>query len=129
MTADIIAGLVKPLVWEHHPMGFIAAPPTGRAYIIDIRVKGRVMFIKGIDPPPQVDSVGPAQAAAEADYRSRIAAALDVEKIAALVEAVAKIETRGDQMIWGEDHEVRAAFDDMTAIARAALAAFQEQKP
>jgi hypothetical protein len=31
-------GMIKPLVWGHHPMGYIAAPPTGKAYIVNIRL-------------------------------------------------------------------------------------------
>ena len=39
-----------------------------------------------------------------------------------LREALMRVDARGDKMIWGEDYEVRAAFDDMADIARAALA-------
>ncbi len=69
--------MIKPLVWEHHPLGCIAAPPTGRAYIIDIRVKNRVFFIKGMEPPPKVDTLTAAQLAAHDDYAARITAALE----------------------------------------------------
>lgn len=68
---------VKPLMWCHHPMGAIASPPTGQAYIIDIRTKGRVMFIKGMNPPPQFDNLEAAKAAAQADYEVRILSALE----------------------------------------------------
>lgn len=74
----VTAARVKPLVWGYHPMGWIAAPPTGQAYIIDIRVKGRVMFVKGMNPPPQFDTIEAAKAAAQADYEARILAALDL---------------------------------------------------
>jgi len=70
---------VKPLVWENHPMGWIAAPPTGQAYIIDVRIKGRVMFIKGMNPPPKFSDLEAAKAAAQADYEARILAAIDVQ--------------------------------------------------
>ena len=39
-----------------------------------------------------------------------------------LRDALMRVDARGDKMIWGEDYEVRAAFDDMADIARAALA-------
>lgn len=77
--------VVKPLVWEHHPMGYIAAPPTGRAYIIDIRVKNRVFFVKGMEPPPKVDTLYEAKALAQADYTARILAALEPPDHAALL--------------------------------------------
>jgi len=67
---------VKPLVWEYHPMGWIASPPTGQAYIIEVRIKGRVMFIKGMNPPPKFDDMEAAKAAAQADYEARILDAL-----------------------------------------------------
>jgi len=69
---------VKPLVWVRHPMGWIAGPPTGQAYIIDVRIKGRVMFIKGMNPPPQFSNEDEAKAAAQADYEARILAAIEV---------------------------------------------------
>jgi hypothetical protein len=68
---------VKPLVWEHHPAGKIAAPPTGHAYIIDTRTKGRCYSIKGFNPERQFDSLAEAKAAAQADYETRILAALE----------------------------------------------------
>jgi hypothetical protein len=67
---------VKPLVWERHPMGWIAGAMFGPAYIIDIRVKGRLMFVKGINPSPQLDDIEAAKAAAQADYEQRIRAAI-----------------------------------------------------
>lgn len=90
---------VKPLVWESHPMGWIAGAMFGPAYIIDVRIKGRVMFIKGMNPPPQFDDLEAAKAAAQADYEARILSALDMQltvspellattnDVAALVEA------------------------------------------
>lgn len=83
---------VKPLVWESHPMGWIAGAMFGPAYIIDVRIKGRVMFIKGMNPPPQFDDLEAAKAAAQADYDARILSALDMQPtvspdVAALVKA------------------------------------------
>ena len=68
---------VKALVWEYHPAGTIAAPPTGHSYIIETRMKGRIYFIKGILPSPQFDTLEAAKAAAQADYELRILAALE----------------------------------------------------
>jgi len=68
---------VKPLRWEHHPAGAIAAPPTGHDYIIDTRMKGRVCSIKGFNPQREFASMDEAKAAAQADYEARILAALE----------------------------------------------------
>jgi len=68
---------VKPLVWEYHPAGSIAAPPTGNPYIIDTRMKGRWFSIKGFNPAKHFGSMDEAKAAAQADYEARIMAALE----------------------------------------------------
>jgi hypothetical protein len=67
---------IKPLVWEYHPAGAIAAPPTGHAYIIDTRMKGRCYSIKGFNPQREFSSMDEAKAAAQADYVARIMSAL-----------------------------------------------------
>jgi hypothetical protein len=88
--------LVKPLHWERHPCGWIAAPPTGRAYIIDTRAKGKATVIKGLTFTPQFDTLEEAQAACWGDYTHRILAAVDLARIEALeaqlAEAVALVE-------------------------------------
>jgi hypothetical protein len=68
---------IKPLVWMYHPEGTIAAPPTGHAYIIDTRMKGRAYSIKGFNPAREFESKDEAKAAAQADYEARIMAALE----------------------------------------------------
>lgn len=68
---------VKPLVWEYHPAGAIAAPPTGHAYIIDTRMKGRCYIIKGFMPQREFETFEAAKAAAQADYERRILEALE----------------------------------------------------
>jgi len=68
---------IKPLRWEYHPAGAIAAPPTGHAYIIDTRMKGRVYSIKGLNPQREFASMDDAKAAAQVDYEARILAALE----------------------------------------------------
>jgi len=67
---------VKPLEWEYHPAGAIAAPPTGHAYIIDTIMKGRVYSLKGFNLQREFASVNEAKAAAQADYERRILPAL-----------------------------------------------------
>jgi hypothetical protein len=77
-TAPSPAGVtIKPLVWEYHPAGAIAAPPTGHAYIIDTRMKGRVYSLKGFNPAREFGSMDEAKAAAQADYEARIMAAME----------------------------------------------------
>jgi hypothetical protein len=71
-----IMARIKPLVWEYHPAGAIAAPPTGHAYIIDTRMKGRCYSIKGFNPQREFSSMDEAKAAAQADYVARIMSAL-----------------------------------------------------
>ena len=95
---------VKPLVWGYHPAGKIAAPPTGHAYIIDTRTKGRCYSIKGFSPERQFDSLDEAKAAAKADYEARILAALDPapdqEEWDAAIEAAAKVAKKiADQYV------------------------------
>ena len=68
---------VNPLVWGYHPCGAIAAPPTGHAYIIDTRMKGRVYSVKGFKPEREFGSLDEAKAAAQTDYEARIMAALE----------------------------------------------------
>lgn len=86
---------VKPLEWAYHPAGKIAAPPTGHAYIIDARTKGRCYSIKGFNPERQFDSLDEAKSAAQADYERRILAALepapDHSDWNAAIEAAAKV--------------------------------------
>ena len=87
----MLAGLVKTLVWERHPCGWIAAPPTGRAYIIDTRTKGKFEVIKGLTFPANFNTLEAAKAAAQADYTARILAAIDTDAIAALVGALTRL--------------------------------------
>jgi hypothetical protein len=69
--------VVKPLEWEYHPKGTIAAPPTGQAYIIQTRRVGRpVCVIKGFVHSRDFETLTAAKAAAQADYEARILAAL-----------------------------------------------------
>lgn len=70
---------IKPLVWGYHPCGAIAAPPTGHAYIIDTRMKGRCYSVKGFNPSRFFKSLDEAKAAAQIDYEQRVLAALEDE--------------------------------------------------
>ena len=80
---------VKPLNWEYHPAGTIAAPSTGHAYIIDTRMKGRVHSIKGFNPQREFSSLDEAKAAAQADYERRIVSA--IEPAAPTVQEAARV--------------------------------------
>lgn len=102
---------IKPLVWEKHPMGWVAAPPTGHAYIIDIRIKDRVMFIKGMNPPPQCSNVDEAKAKAQADYESRIRSAIEPVDTPALVAAAYEAAARRcRERAWNISREQADAF-------------------
>lgn len=68
---------IKPLEWEYHPVGIMAAPSTGHAYIFDTRMKGHFRSIKGFNPQRDFDTLDEAKAAAQADYERRILAALE----------------------------------------------------
>jgi len=74
--SDDLRERVRPLVWEYHPAGAIAAPPTGHAYIIDTRMKSRVYSVKGFNPQREFASIDEAKAAAQDDYERRVLSAL-----------------------------------------------------
>jgi len=87
---------VKPLVWGYHPAGTIAAPPTGHAYIIDTRMKGRCYSVKGFNPERQFASLDEAKVAAQADYEQRIRTAMDEPDPEIIARIVAQVkEGRG----------------------------------
>jgi hypothetical protein len=94
-----LKGLVKPLFWEHHPCGWVAAPPTGRSYIIDTRRKGKFEVIKGLTFSTPFPTLEAAKAAAQADYEARLLAALDLAKVEALVEAAEELARRVDHAL------------------------------
>jgi hypothetical protein len=69
---------VKPLVWEYHPAGKIAAPTIGHSYILDTRKKGTVVSLKGFAHfQRRFDTLDDAKAAAQADYERRIMECLE----------------------------------------------------
>jgi len=115
-----LKGLVKPLVWERHPCGWIAAPPTGRAYIIDTRRKGKFEIIKGLTFPTAFPTLEAAKAAAQADYEARILAALDLAKVESLVRALRYMVNHAEQR-----EVLDGVYWEATEIARAALAAMK----
>ena len=82
---------VNPLVWGYHPCGAIAAPPTGHAYIIDTRMKGRVYSVKGFKPEREFGSLDEAKAAAQTDYEARIMAALEPAPAGVTVQEAARV--------------------------------------
>ena len=122
MTDHPLAGLVMPLEWKHETavddLGFgenDGAAGIGGYYTIEYQDGGhfclwRPEAITGRRYP----TLAEAQAAAQADYTARILAALDVEKIEALVGALERIAAM--ECDW--QPEAAACVD----IARTALA-------
>jgi hypothetical protein len=128
---QIVKALVKGLKWEQTTSGFwrgvgqlhisyLAAVSKSENHVGEWRLGGPW---DGFIYHP---TLAAAQAAAEDDYRSRIAAALDLDKIAGLVEAGDKLaQTMADMLVagdvirnlsalgrdslWGEVNTIRAA--------------------
>lgn len=120
MTPEqIVAAIVRPLEWV---AGEFPDEMTAENYNIWHEGHGFQVYHWSIvcgEPHP---TLAAAQAAAEADYRARIASALDVEKIAALVEAAE--EARWVDMLRDERDELlrqRNAAMTRTEAAEAAL--------
>lgn len=75
---DDLAVRVKPLEWEYHPVGAMAADTVGISYIIDTRGSDRPRFLKWPGAfAPDVETLESAKAAAQADYEERILSALE----------------------------------------------------
>ncbi len=93
MTHDeIIAAIVKPPIWDEgqrysDARAWLSFNEKGRfCYGVDL---AGIFYMQTPDGEEEgFDTLAAAKAAAEADYRTRKAADLYVEKIAALVEAV-----------------------------------------
>ncbi len=121
MSDKLIRALVKPLEWEDDGSHRHVAVGGAETFIIaDMwrAVRGSGFSYRG----QAFLALAAAQAAAEADYRARIAAALDLDKIAALVEAADDVRRAADN--WN-DRQDREAFDRFSAAItglRAALA-------
>lgn len=83
----LVAALVKPMEWKQYVTdkgthGTAATTVCGRYLCVPSG-----WFLVGQSGWMPEPTLAAAQAAAEADYRARIAAALDLDKLAALVEA------------------------------------------
>lgn len=100
-NAAIVKALVKPLVWHEQTRakGFITgqwwAEAMSGAYLISVYTTendGCLLslghFMREADT--RHPTLAAAQAAAEADYQARIAAALHIDKIAALVDVLSE---------------------------------------
>ena len=90
---DILRALVRPLEWvPYHPLGLKGKWGNG-LFNYELKEGGHESFWwrrtggNGWYQPEHDTSFDAAQAAAEADYRARIGAALDMEKVEKLVEA------------------------------------------
>jgi hypothetical protein len=123
----IIAGLVRPLMWETTP----AVPDYWRARVegvgaYEIYMLGDEQFaldrmdVRGGVIVGRFPTLAAAQASAEADYRARIAAALDLDKLTALVEAGSYMLNHAE---WREQND--GVFWEASNLMRAALSAFQ----
>jgi len=125
--ALVAAVKVKPLVWEYHPAGTIAAPPTGHAYIIDTRMKGRCYSIKGFNPQREFGSLDEAKAAAQADYERRILDALEIPDDArAALDRMLKEEREKSLR---EAAEICANWESAAAAGLAILALIEKDAP
>jgi len=123
-AAGIVAAITRPLVWVDGR----AETPFGRlsiSILSDRASRGGLEYRAG-------DYVKAAQDDEEADYRARIAAALDVGPILALVGALTKADaalTEAEAILGGEYGDQYGPLCEMMMALRddiAALAAFKE---
>lgn len=92
-AAGIVAAIIRPLVWHHYdvwtwwaecPSGTYQVEERNGGWRVQLRVGGLVHDVL-VTEDTTPETLATAQAAAEQDYRARIAAALDVGPILALV--------------------------------------------
>ncbi len=114
----LLKALVKPLgKWTRNRMGDWCA---GDYTIMGQRLYHNSDLYKGRG----YRSLKAAQAAAEADYRARIAAALDLDKVVALVEAASRYANRymqdeaadPDLCVPGQHDDAKAVFAALAAL-------------
>jgi hypothetical protein len=116
--AELAARLVKPLVWEDDGSHrYIATAGVETLIVADMwrAVRGSGFSYKAGNFP----TLAAAQAAAEADHRSRVLAALDLAQVVALVVAASDVIQRWDDLHGYVTHQ---AISDL----RAALSALKE---
>lgn len=137
-AAEILAGLVKPPIWDEgnrygDACAWQAETEKGRfCYGVDL---AGLFYMQ--TPEREHDgfpTLAAAKAAAEADHRARIAAALDVDKIVALVDALADaagaLDSAGEELsdfaniLSRDPWQANQAYESAVQ-ARAALAAFR----
>lgn len=71
---DIVRGMVKPLVWSRHPIGW-----NCEGFMIDTRASnGRVYVMRGLYGKPEFESVEAAKAAAQAHHEAQVMASLGI---------------------------------------------------
>ncbi|MEX3315725.1 hypothetical protein [Sulfitobacter sp. PS-8MA] len=77
-TADVIIaalpGLVKPLVWVRHPIGW-----NCEGFMIDARNFNAIYMMRGMHGKPRFDTVEAAKAAAQAHHVAQIMAAFGID--------------------------------------------------
>lgn len=134
-AAGNVAARVKPLKWHNYDAWTWWAEAICGTYHVEERHgvwKADLRFRDAVHIVYEIDDFETAIAAAEADYRARIAAALDVEKIVALVEAVSVTadEAMRDEIPGGylpeESDEFHLGYDAAIKRVRTALAHFKE---
>jgi hypothetical protein len=121
--ASIVAAMVKPLVWDEGRYGRIfAKTAVGQYSVRDYADNG--LWLLDIDGTliGQPTTLAAAQAAAEADHVARIAAALDMDAVVALVEAA----TPYVSLVQNADYGRQLRQHDALV---AALARFTQQEP
>ncbi len=140
----IVKALVKPLVWrdtkstnQRHEAVIFEAMYEVCLEDDGLEDDGWFFWNDGDEGYGPYNTLAAAQAAADADYRARIAAALHVEKIAALVEALEPFKAMSGELFarnWNKDDVVialdnprdphRLTFGDFLEL-HARLAAFR----
>lgn len=135
MTDEIIKALVRPLKWEEVASDYHSgATPMFRPIIVKRHWKGHWIVVQSTNGYTEFFAGGKfgtsaaAKAAAEADYRARMAAALDLTVVERLVEALNEISSTKANLSRSEDYQrgwTDARFK-MRGIADAALAAIKE---
>lgn len=133
-TPDILRALVKPLEWKKSERGARFEETTCGGYVIFYRHGGGSCLSWGATCETvsefEADYLGrKAKAAAEADHAARVLAALDTDKLTALVETAQwarnRLEIIADKSWHGDGRDLKRSIIGIFADFDAALAAFK----
>ena len=105
IPADIAAKVIRPLVWQKLPWGDYLGAFGYRIEVYGGSWPARLYKWRDVIGK-SYRSIAAAQAAAEADYRARICAALDLDAVVALVGALAPFKAMAGEMFarnWNRD--------------------------